>query len=75
MALPHILQFLFLTVYHMMCLKKPFLRKVTQKLYVCTKVSVLTKKPSFDQLSHGESCKIQFVLQWSDHIAQMYPFT
>lgn len=44
MALSHILQFLALTMYHMMSLKKPFLRKVTQKLNVCTKVSVLKKK-------------------------------
>lgn len=72
MAFPHILQFLVLTMHHMMSLKKPFLRKVTQKLYVCTKVSVLTKKPCFGQLSHGVSCKIKFVLQWNDHIAQIY---
>lgn len=73
MALLHILQFLVLTMYHMMSLKKPFLRKLTQKLNVCTKVSVLKKKkPCFVQLSHGISCKIKFVLQWNDHIAQIY---
>jgi len=72
MALPHILQFLGLTMHRMMSLKKPFPRKVTQKSYVCMKVSVLRKKPCFGQLSHGLSCKITCVLQQNDHISQIY---
>lgn len=40
MALPHILQFLRLTVHES---EKAFIKNfLTQKLYVCTKVTVLT---------------------------------